>query len=420
MIPFEIRKLLAFGTGVGIEIGEQVLTASIVRVRPSASHTVATLTIADFENRPAAEWGAEYAAFLKKHGARHLAAHVLLPRRELVVRHLAMPGVGANDLGAAISFQLDSLHPYGDQEVASAWTRLDKGPDVLIGITRRQVIDKYTALFAEAGIKVASLTFSAAALYSVFRQRSQPRANFVAFAAAPEGVEVYGESSARPVFSALFETSVPRAVSLAAAELRLPPDTEPIALETVAPTLAGAAASCAACPGLAFQANLLPEDQRTATSRVMFIPTIALTVILLGLGIALALQGAYEDRRYAALVNAEIAKLQPQAGRVASLDKAIEKKYTQARQLDDFRRRSKADMDALAELTKLLAPPIWLNSLELSRESVVLAGEAEQAAPLLQVIDNSPLFQGSEFNMPIAKVQNAEAFRIRALREGSR
>ena len=57
-------------------------------------------------------------------------------------------------------------------------------------------------------------------------------------------------------------------------------------------------------------------------------------------------------------------------------------------------------MDVLAEMTRILAPPAWLNFLEITRTQVTLAGETAQAAPLLQTIDASPLFQGSEFVIP--------------------
>ena len=74
-------------------------------------------------------------------------------------------------------------------------------------------------------------------------------------------------------------------------------------------------------------------------------------------------------------------------------------------------------MDVLAEMTRILPPPAWLNLLEITRTQVTLAGETPQAAPLLQAIDASPLFQGSEFVIPPSRVNNAEAFRIRTTRE---
>jgi hypothetical protein len=88
-----------------------------------------------------------------------------------------------------------------------------------------------------------------------------------------------------------------------------------------------------------------------------------------------------------------------------------------AKLLDEFRSRSKADLDAILEMTRVLPPPIWLNFLELTRTGVTVGGETDQAAGLLRVIDNSPYFQNSEFTMPISRIQTAEVFRIRSQRE---
>ena len=57
---------------------------------------------------------------------------MLLPRREVIVRQIALPGVAAKDLEGAIRFQLDTLHPYGDDEVVWGWSPLAYG-GVLVG-----------------------------------------------------------------------------------------------------------------------------------------------------------------------------------------------------------------------------------------------------------------------------------------------
>ena len=88
-LPFW-RRALAFGTGFGIAIGERNLEAAIVQSRPSGVTTIATTTIHDFRNRPAAEWGAELLRFLAATGETRLAATVLLPRDEVIVREVAM------------------------------------------------------------------------------------------------------------------------------------------------------------------------------------------------------------------------------------------------------------------------------------------------------------------------------------------
>src|SRR5579864_1617712 len=111
-ISKDVRKLLAFGSGAGIEIGATDLEVALARVRPSRIDVLGRLTIHNFAERPAAEWGIEYSRFLKSKGAGRLSATVLLPRRDTIVRQIALPGVAKKDMDGAIRYQLDSLHPY--------------------------------------------------------------------------------------------------------------------------------------------------------------------------------------------------------------------------------------------------------------------------------------------------------------------
>ena len=54
-----IRKLLAFGTGVGVEIHAEDLEVALVRVRPNGIRVLGRISIRSFRSRPAAEWGAD-------------------------------------------------------------------------------------------------------------------------------------------------------------------------------------------------------------------------------------------------------------------------------------------------------------------------------------------------------------------------
>jgi hypothetical protein len=419
---------MAVGTGIGIEVRKEDLRVTIVRLRPSGPRLVAAATIARYRERPATEWGAEYAEFLRCHGASHLAAMVLLPRREAVVRQLALPGVSKRDLPAAIALQADSLHPFPEGEAVWDWARLGESGAVLLGITRRPTIERHAAMFAEAGVKVSGLTFSSAALYSALRLPGlPPPAPFVALGQTEDGLEVYGESAARPIFSGNPNLPIEKAADLAAAELRLPEGTEALELGAVLPgagsaapedVLAYAAGLAGACPWRPVSVNLLPVEQRSSGSRAIFIPTAALAVLLL---MAVGLWAAitpFQQGRYLMALEAEIAQLGPVAARAASLDRSIETGRARARLLDDFRRRSKVDLDTLRELTRLLAAPTWLSQLDLGRDSINLAGETEQAGPLLKALDDSPLLRNSEFTVPLARSGKNEVFRIRVTREG--
>jgi hypothetical protein len=431
----DLKKFAAFGSGVGIEIAAKDLEVTAVRVRPGGVDVLGTATIRDAGERPAAEWGAEYARFLRETGATHLAATVLLPRRETIVRQIALPGVAAGDLAAAIALQIDALHPYGEDEAVYGWSRLENG-GVLLGILRRNTLDRYIGMFAEAGIAVASFTFSAAAIYIAHRvpvaQPPVPESGFVALAAGETGaLEVYGESEARPVFSADFDLPPDRAVALAIAELRLDPDRQPFPLDGVLPVprnnpvsndlsrraLPYAAALAGACPWLAAAANLLPPQHRRSNSRAMYVPTAVLGALLLLLAGAVMAHSSIEDRRYLAALETEIAKLEPQAKRSAILDHEMLRAQNRARLVDEFRGRTKADLDSLNELTSLLAPPAWTSMIDLTPGAATITGETEQAASLLRLLDASRHFRNSTFIGSISKSAGSEQFQIRTARE---
>lgn len=416
---------MAFGTGSGIQIAGPDLEIAIARVRPTGVQVLARTAIPRFRERPAAQWGAEYSALLGKLGTPHLSATVVLPRPEVVVRQIPMRGVESKDLEAAIAFQLDGINPYGDQEVLFGWTALGEG-SVLVGIVRREVVDRYLELFTEAGIATGSFTFVAAAIHGAIRLGAAPPRDFVAVGHG-EGpsVEVYGESHARPVFSAEFDLPVAKAAAMATAELRLAPETAPIALESLLPAprlnpvendlarnpLPYAAALASACPRLAPTANLLPPERRESASRGIFIPTaVAAAALLVVLGATLAWPG-YEQGQYLKQLDAEIARLRPAVARASALDRQIEHTRSRTHLLDEFRTRTRSDLDAINELSRLFPMPAWANTIELTRDSALIVGEAEQAAPLIKILDASPLFHNSEFN-GISKVQNAEIFRL--------
>jgi len=426
----EIRRFLAFGTGVGIEMRASDLEVVIARVRPNGIAVLGRTTIRGFRERPAAQWGKEYADFLKSHGSSGLGATVLLARQDVIVRQVPVAGVAAGDLEAAIALQIDTLHPYGEDDVQYGWTRLGK-ESVLIGLLRRSTMDAYAARFGEAGIAVASFTFSAGAIHAAARLLGPPAAQgFVAVNGMGETpVEIYGESPDRPLFSAEFDLPLERVVGLAVAELRLDPSTEPVPLERILPAprvnpiendlsrdaLPYATALAAACPRLAPAANLLPVEMRSSRSRALLAPSVVLGVLVLLLAGALMAYSKIEDRRYLDKLEAQITREQGRAMRAQSLDRQTDAARARTRLLDDFRLRSKADLEALNELTKMLVPPVWTTQVDLTRDNATIAGEAAQAAPLLGLIDGSSLFHNSEFSL-IAPSPAGEVFRIRTLR----
>ena len=427
------RRWLAFGTGIGIEMGREDLIVTAVRLRPSGVRVLGELTIPRFREQPAAEWGENYASFLEKLGARHLAATILLPRDEVTVRQVLLPGVSNKDLESAIRFEIDSLNPFSEEEAAFDGARIGDTASVLIGITRRSSLERYTALLSQAGVKVASFTFSGPAIYSALRLYSDgPADGLVALGQDEDEVEVYGESATRPLFSARLDQSADRARTLAISELRLPPETEAGALHLQLPqpvaapenydparsALSYAAAVASAGPLHPLSLNLLPPEQRRGASRLRYVPTAVVGSLVLLLCVAALGYPRYSDNRYLELLQAQIRALDPVARKAAEMDRQTLTARNRAQTLDTFRQQTREDLDALNDLTHLLAPPAWLDSMQLTRTSINIAGQTPQAAALIKLLDSSRHFQGSSFSLPLQKGSGGEVFSIRTTRKG--
>jgi Tfp pilus assembly protein PilN len=432
------KRGLLFGRGFGIAIGSRHLEAVVVRTRPSGPALLGEITISDFRSRPAAEWGAELLRFLAAHGESRVAATVLLPRDEVIVRTLSLPGVPDKEVQAAVELQLETLHPWGDpggegrgDDVAWGWSRAGAG-SILVGLVRKTLLDSYETLFSEAGIALAAVTFSPAVIFSALRIWTTGPQSLLCFVTTTTvggqtRTEVYGESEGRQVYSAGFSGDRERALFVSRAELRLAPDFEAQTLAEALPRAASATQSplawAAAIAGSTTRgpqfANLLPAERRVSVRRLQYLFPVTLAVLLaIAAIVAFVVLPAMDDRKYREDLSRAVSNLEPAALRVQSLDKRIAADRAKIAALDDFRRRPQADLEILNELTRLLPPPVWTNVIEIFPDSVTISGEADQAAPLLKIIDSSPLFQNSEFASSVTRNKDTELFRIKTTRRG--
>jgi Tfp pilus assembly protein PilN len=416
-----------------MEVRGEDLLLTMVRIRPNGIQLSGRHLIQNTRQRPADDWVSEYRAFIKKLGASHVPCVLLLPRRDSVVRIVSMPGVTDKDLDSAVRLQLDSLHPFREDEVVASWARVAKTGSVLVTIAKRDVVEQYAGFAQAAGIRLSGLMPSAAAIYSALRMGvGRPESGFLSVAGTNGSSEFYGESDAKPLFSAAFDTADTRAVAQALAELRLAPESEARPLSEFLPAPQGssreaiengsigyAAAIAAGVPWLAMPVNLLPEEMRFTRSRLVYVPTAVLALALLVLSVWLVLEPRLQRKAYLAALESELSRIEPVALKSAGLEKQIESIRNRTVLLDQIRQRTKADLEVLNEMNKLLPPPAWVNSLDVTRTAVNIAGESDQAAALLKQLDQSPLFQNTEFTGPPVRTQSGqELFRIKAAREG--
>jgi len=413
-----VMRLFSLGAGVGLEIRGDDLAVCLVRSRWKGVTVVAQGLIAGFRSRPASEWGAEYQEFLKGHQFAGQAATLALPREQAIVRLLELPAAAGAELRSAVRFQIDLLHPYGEDGVYSGYARLDRAPgSVAVVLAARAVVDGYAGLFAEAGVKLAGITVAAAGYYLAPRLRGGLRPEpFLSMEDRGQTFELYGESQARPLFSAVFDSKmmpVEKAVEAAAAELRLEPATaQP--MESNAAVLATALTG--ACPRLGWRLNLLPAQHRSSSARWPVFATAAAVAAALLVVLLLWLRGPWQDRRYAQALEREVRRLEAVEREIRALERQGEAARARRSKLESFRWRPEADLALVTEISRRLPATVWLQQLELSEDVAQLAGQAEAAAPLLGLLDNSGVLAGSSFAGSITRNENHEVFRIRAAR----
>jgi hypothetical protein len=423
------RPWLAFGTGVAVEISSTSLEIATVRVRPNGAELLRTATIEHIHERPAAEWSTQYQAAVR--GIHSAGVTVLLPRAEVIVRQVSLPAVSSRELEGALALRLRTLHPFADDDVAWCWAPVRGG--ALVGLTRLATLSRYEALFAEAGIPVASFSFSATILHSALRIYGEPAIPVFTIArgarnASDDSSEIYGENAAGAIFSGEFTGAAERAIAAAIAQLRLPQETAPVPASellhireakhsAVDRPLLFAAAVAAGASLLARPANFLPPERRAGQNRLWLIPTAVLALLLILAIVAGFAIGPYRDRRTLETLHGQIKAAEPGAFRAAALDKRIAQERDQIQLLDQFRGRAQADFEILNELTRIVQPPAWTSSVEIYPDYVIIAGEAEQAASLLKMLDSSPYFQDSQFTSSVTRsVSKNEVFRIKTMR----
>lgn len=416
------------GTGAGIEIRGGDLVIAVVRSRWKGVTVLGSTTITGFRKRPAADWGAEYRDFVRGLGLPGLPAMLALPRSEVIVRRLDLPPLSAGEQRSAVRLQVDSLHPYGEDNVYWGYGALEGASAVAVVIAERSVVDRYAELFQEAGVPLRGCTVMAAAYYGAIRLLGPKPEAFLLVDHQGSAYELYGESGARPFLSATFDASavpVEKAVAAAAAELRLPEDGTPVSPSQLltaaldAPATAFAAATAAACPRWGWRLNLLPAGRRASADRWPLAATAAAAAIAAFVVLLLWLRGPVQDRRYRRQLQQEIRRLEAVEREVGALERQAEGARARRRQLEGFRRRAEADLALVTEISRRLPNTAWLNLIQANAESAELAGITDSAAPLLGLIDESGVLTGAAFVSSISRQENRELFRIRAARRAA-
>ena len=272
----------------------------------------------------------------------------------------------------AIRFQLDSLHPYGDEEICWGWSPLAYGA-CWWGWCGGRRSDRYVQLFTEAGIAVSSFTFSAAAVHSAIRLNGAAAAahagGFVALSRSVAGARggIWGKRRAPGFLRRILSAARTRG---GAGALRVAPAARnrPVPLEQVLPApavnpvehdlsrnaLPYAAALAGACPGWRRRRTCCPPSTASSIRARSSSRRWRWGVLLVATAAAMAISEQVGERRYLDRLNAEISRLEPQAQRAPPRRARNRPRSRAPRLLDRFRNQTRNDLDRLERADQLV------------------------------------------------------------------
>jgi general secretion pathway protein L len=149
--------------------------------------------------------------------------------------------------------------------------------------------------------------------------------------------------------------------------------------------------------------NVIPASLRRRSARAMAIATYALAACSLALGLALIVRDPYQQHVFAAEVQREITRLEPEVkdlmrrgAELATLTKHYE---GLARHLKD----RDSNIDALKALATVLPADTFILNYRYQSDMVSILGVSTSALDVQSVLEKSPAFKDVQFAAPITR-----------------
>lgn len=163
--------------------------------------------------------------------------------------------------------------------------------------------------------------------------------------------------------------------------------------------------------------NLLPQAQRGHGGGTT---NMAVRVLVLTACLLCVLVGGYPllmQRMHIAELQQEVSAVKKMAVSVQSMQQEMERLAGEAAFVDEKKNRYPEVLAVLKELTRLLPDDTWLERFEMKEERIRIQGMSEDASPLIELLENSPLMQNVSFDSPIVKDTRTERFRFQIVAE---
>ena len=456
---------------LGIAITDDVIRLSLVSRQLNSIQIRDLLTLSAWQEKSLPDLKSEVTKFLKRNKTSELAAVLSLPRREVVVRQLTLPGDAQSNLAKVLEYQIANLLPAEDALVVydysvAKYERNAASLSVTVFLAMRSLLEKHLQICEGLGIKVVRVVPAGVALTNTLALLSEHiRSKNVLFLQfSNRGYEVTGASDQRLVAWREAELGADESladsliteVAFFRSQARLVEDAPLDVFISGAPDSAGdldAGALKVKChtlfrpqdlglnvggsvvnsrqlqdhlnslsagiSGLRSKVpeptNLLPPERRVQKRGWQHVTTYGLLAVNCLLTLAVAIRGRVQDGRYSSRLDQEINRLEPEVRKVRNVEDQLAQLIRRVDFLAGFKELNPEVLQALAELSKVLPKHTVVSDLSFKEGIIQISGLSGEAASLPQVIENSPLFREVEFVSAITRSSLApdkEGYRI--------
>jgi len=441
---------MMFKTSIGIEVAGKDVRFAILCSTFGKLRLVHTEEIPNFLEMTVEDRKSTVNRIVKRHNLSPNRVHLSLPREKGIVRQLEFPVEIREKLKSVVSLQLEDLSPWPANEVYWDFShdvpkKGAKTVRVTVTMIPRATLDEWVDFF-----KLVKLPLSGASLSSVtwahginvlwpgdtptivlhcdplhieaalvcgsqVSSLGQPVGDINGGAkAAVERLVALGRigsvENARLLVYGSASSSLEKLERVAVPLENAKPETSD-RFGAIASALAGLRKSV-------FAANLIPFHDRYRRSRLQLIPTYALLVFAVVLGLLLMGREPYQMMRYAARIDAEIRQIAPAAREVSNQQGELNKLSEKYRALSVHLESRDYNLETLREFARVLPPTAWLATYSYQDRAVTISGIADSATEVQKLLEDSALFKDVQFTGNVNKdSKSKDRFTLKAVIE---
>ncbi len=433
-------------TSIGIALDGENMTLSSLQGNLSGGTLSHFMYVPDYRNRDSEALRQEVQLFLKNNILGKNNIVVGIPRRDVLLRHLDLPGEVSDNLKQVIQYQVQSFEPTDEESYYYDYMQLGKNPknkriSILLTMVRKSLLDDYLAKLFELGIQPAAVTCSSLALVNLFLQNRKniQDTNYIlahttsaslSLVLLQNGMPVYLQETPKEAdqsWKELILKEIGEAVSQnrldeesaiesivlsgdasesAHAELKVDiaecvrlKDTIPIkSNETTAPYFEQATAAI----GLAYtgmirhpvvRINLIPTAFRFRQSRWAYVSAAVLGIVIIALLAGLVFHRQIQSRTLIEELDLEIESQKPLVDNITDLREETEALRETYESIENLYNQQDMNLEVLLELTQLLPMDTYLSNYTYRDGKVSLVGYSNSASDLILMLESSPMFK---------------------------